>query len=262
MNWPREKYFILFGLSQKEKSWRAIYYLLILFLGSILFAAIVSPWVYWGFEKWNQFYPNLAIQYILDKGLDKTFDRLRWLPVLLFLPILLWHVHLFTAKKLGLVFQSKHLLITLKWFFIGMGMFGVTAIIQYNLVVFDFRIGFDDFKEMLFVASGIVIKAFFAALIIGMIEEIVFRGMVFRFFYTAMRPELAVTLSALFFAWTHFKDIPKEIMEESITTTWASGFVVAFWTLLSFTQTLEWIPFLNLFLSGLILNLVFLKNYS
>jgi membrane protease YdiL (CAAX protease family) len=51
-----------------------------------------------------------------------------------------------------------------------------------------------------------VTLSFAFGIIVSTIEEIIFRGLILRLFYTAtLYPWAALTLSAAFFAYTHFK---------------------------------------------------------
>jgi membrane protease YdiL (CAAX protease family) len=103
--------------------------------------------------------------------------------------------------------------------------------------------------------SGAVV----GALLLSWLEESIFRGMVFRMFYTAVRPHLAVILASLAFAVVHFKDVP---FPPGADAGWYAGLWVAAQQSVSFAFTAEWTELANYFLVGLVLCLVFLRTQS
>ena len=93
--------FMLFGLSVNERSWRGLYYLFAVYLGSLLFAALVSPWAYHGIQWLYGVFPDSSkLKYLAYKGFEDYFDRLRWVPVVLALPWLFARTKLWSLKRL------------------------------------------------------------------------------------------------------------------------------------------------------------------
>ncbi len=260
MRVPRDRSFLLFGLEEKEYSWRGVWLLILVYVGAIIFASIFSPFVYWGIQFWADTAPNRLNTYLAEKDFPRYFDRLRWLPVILLLPWLLKRCRLFSFQKLG--FESIRNPgmggRTLRWIVFGAGLILIAAAGQ------GMVLGLDTEPELTALkALQILLATLASALLIGVIEEAVFRGMILRMFYTALKPIPAVILSSLFFASVHFKKIPQEVWnDDSAAVTMGSGFFVGFWTLFSVVQTFEFVRFLNLFLFGTILCLLFLRTGS
>jgi len=103
-------------------------------------------------------------------------------------------------------------------FFVGAGQIicGATALNSY-----------EQFSAARFI--GWILLTLASAILVGTIEEIVFRGLVLRLFYTAtIYPWLALILSSLFFAYVHFKIPPGEWMKVS-SVYWNTGLWAAYW---------------------------------
>ncbi len=257
---PRERKFLLFSLEENEYSWRGIWLLALVYLGAIIFAAVASPLVYWAMQSWAETAPNQLNTYLAGKDFPRYFDRLRWLPVILLLPWLLKCCDLFSFKNLGFGALRKSGIYgtALRWTFFGVGLLLLAAAGQGVALGTGYTTGLTpgDVLEILMIGA-------LSGLLVGLIEEAVFRGLILRMFYTALKPIPAVFLSALFFASVHFKKIPNQIWDdESAVITLGSGFYVGFWTLLSVVQTFEPARFLNLFLFGVVLCLLFLRTGS
>ena len=257
MGLHREREFLLFGLGAEVRSWRGVWLLLGVFLGAMVFAAIFSPPVYWAMTAWAQAYPNDLNTYLAAKDFPRYFDRLRWLPVIIVFPWLLKVCGLWSWRALGMRGGPGWWRSMLSWFGAGIVMLGLVAATQ----AFGIGIGPKGAWSSLEVFH-VVAVAVLAGMILALLEESVFRGLVLRIFYTAMRPLPAVFIASIFFAIVHFKKIPAEIWSDETVVTWGSGFYVGFWTLLSVGTTFEWIKFLNFFLTGLVLCLLFLKTRS
>ncbi len=260
MRVPRDRGFLLFGLEEKEHSWRGVWLLMLVYLGAIIFASIFSPLIYWAIQTWAESSPNRLNTYVAEKDFSRYFDRLRWLPVILLLPWLLKRCGLFSWQKLGFGSIRKTAMggTTLRWIAFGAGLILIAAVGQGMAVGLEIETDLTALKSL-----QILLAALASALLIGFIEETIFRGMIMRMFYTALKPIPSVILCSLFFASAHFKKIPPDIWnDDTALVTMGSGFYVGFWTLLSVVQTFEFIRFLNLFLFGTILCLLFLRTVS
>jgi membrane protease YdiL (CAAX protease family) len=97
-----------------------------------------------------------------------------------------------------------------------------------------------------------------AGLILGFVEEVLFRGIVLRLFYSAFRsPLVAAVLSALLFAYTHFKAPVGGHVGQVL---WNSAVPVGMQTVWGIFQSFDCVLFMNLFGLGLFLNLLFLRK--
>ncbi|HQU09615.1 MAG TPA: type II CAAX endopeptidase family protein, partial [Opitutales bacterium] len=202
-------------------------------------------------EIWHESAPNGLNTYLVHKGFDDYFDRLRWVAFILGLPWLIHHWGLWSLTRLGFPRGSKTKRTLCRGILIGVVAVVLVAGAQSFFHVISWNIGNDETKIAL-----IVLKSLLGGLAIGFLEELVFRGLVFRVFYTAMPVWLAMLGTSLFFAYTHFK-MPDSIWlltDQQVHVD--SGFFVAYWTLLGITENFQLWPFVNLTLLGLLLNLI------
>lgn len=248
---------MLFGLGSHQLSWRGVYYLLWVYLGSLLFAAIVTGPVFAFFQWWAEVTEWKFMDYLADHTFDEFFDRLRMLPVLCGLPWLLVACGLFSFWNLGLRFDWSHRIRFCIWFAVGVAILAAVIVTQVAFTNVSLR-------ENVTLSRWITVPlgAMLSGLAVALIEEIVFRGLIFRIFYTAVRPLIAIVLSSAFFAYVHFKvpDVAAAMLEKS--SEWWMGFYVAFWMLFGVTVNFSWLAFLNLFVFGVLLCLIFLRTRS
>ena len=256
MQLGREREFILFGLSPDDRSWRGVGLLAVVLLGTLVIAAIVSPWIYWGVLAWAKAAPNELNLYLAEKDFPRYFDRLRWLSVILFLPWLLKRCGLLSWTSLGYASSRSDWRSAMNWFGVGLAMLALTAVVQTFTVGLNIKLSLISGEFIAVLMIGLM-----SGLLVAFVEETVFRGVVFRMFYTAISPIAAVIVSALLFAVLHFKKIPGSVGIED-TVSLGSGFYVGFWVLLSVFMTFEIFKFINLFFVGLMLNFLFLKSRS
>lgn len=94
-------------------------------------------------------------------------------------------------------------------------------------------------------------QSIIGALILGFLEELIFRGLILRCFYTAWGAFLGISLSSAFFAYKHFK-VPGVIWNsiDLHTAHWYSGFTVAYYDAIGIFMTFNLLEFLSLFLFG------------
>jgi membrane protease YdiL (CAAX protease family) len=251
----RDEYFMLFGLKPEEGSLRGLGLLAALFFGALLFAALAAPPVHWLAKAWADAYPCGPSLFLAKQKLPVFFDRLRWLPIVAGLPWLLKACGLWSWQRMGYKTDAPWLGAFLKWFAAGMAMIALVAAAQLLALPSSWRVGMDAANFFPAFALAITI-----GILVGLLEETVFRGLVLRIFYTAARPWIAVLLSALFFALVHFKKIPA--WNNAAGDGLWSGFYCAWATLYSVVLTFNLCLFLNLFMTGIVLNLLFLKTRS
>jgi len=246
----RDARFVLFGLDGREKSWRGVALLAAVFLGSLLLAGALTPPVYWLVQAWC---PHTAQwQWLLTKGVDVYFDRLRMLAILCGLPWLMSVCHLWSWQGLGLSFaKSDRSGFSIGW--LG----GIMLIVCLAMVQ----------GVSITVAGGGYLgaagEALLAGLLLGFLEETIFRGLILRIFYTATRsPLIALVATSAFYAYTHFK-VPASVWQNIAPGVhWNTGFFVAYWTTFGVVVDFDCGQFIVLWLLGMVLGALMLRHGS
>ena len=258
MKFKRDNNWMLFGKNSHEFTWKGVKYLLWVYFASLLFAAVVTGPVFTLF-KWVAAETNWKLfVYLVDgRSFDDFFDRLRMIPIVAGLPWLLVACGLFSFANLGVKFNREQLVRFAIWF-------GVGVVILTVVIAAQFAFGNVGMRQnaTLYRWSTVLLAATASGVAVALVEEIVFRGLVFRIFYTAVRPITAIVLSSLFFAYVHFKvpDVAAGVLEHS--SEWWMGLYTAFWMLFGITVNFSWMAFLNLFVFGVLLCLIFLRTRS
>jgi len=253
----RDRFFILFGCSEREYSWRGIGLLLVVYFSAIFVAAVLSPLIYDGFLWWARTDPNDVNAFFARKPFPRYVDRLRWITTLALLPWVLKTCGLLSAEQLGLPLAASRARRIVIWFGIGLILPALVAAFQIAVLTPNVAWAFSPLRILKILAVALL-----AAGLLGLFEETVFRGVLLRVFYTAMRPSRAVIAASLVFAALHFKKIPEGVWTRGEAVDFSTGFEVGLWTVLGICQAFDPIMFLNLFLSGFVLSLVFLKTGS
>lgn len=239
------------------QSYRGLYWLGIVYGGSILVAAILSPAVYWLVQAWDGVWPSATSHFLADQPFPRYFDRLRLGVAIALLPWLLKVSGLRSLGELGwrrptagAVDYSLHWLAGTS--FSVLLVFGQIAFLPIAL-------------EARFVWGGTTQAALAllpGAVLVGMIEETLFRGIVLRLFLTAWPVAAATWGSALFFALVHFKVPGGFVSAAGPAVLWWSGGEIARHTLLTVWTNVDPILLVNLTLYGAILNLLFRRTGS
>ncbi len=188
----RDPKHLLYGLRPEQSSLKGIWLLGLLYFGSLIAGAIISLIA---FRLTHYFDPD-ASSYLANQPYPRFFDRARWVSVLLLLPYLFLQCRITSWKAIG--FSRPVVSTSVAWFVSGIAM--IFIIYGFNTATGAFSFTWDND-----VLSSRIGDAIIAALLIGTLEEVVFRGLVFRMFYTALQPVAAILLSSLFFAALHFK---------------------------------------------------------
>jgi len=247
----RNARFVLFGLDEEKTTWRGVGLLAAVFFGSLLIAAVLTPPAYWLVEWWHRSTGSANAQWLLDKGVDVYFDRLRMGMIVLGLPWLMSQCHLWSWKGLGLSL-GKSALLAFCLYGLG-GIFLIHFLAHWGQVPAT-----ADWKspELLF-------EALLAGLLLGFLEETIFRGIILRIFYTATRQPLwALVLMSAFYAYTHFK-VPTSVWQHVAPGVhWDTGFFVAYWTTFGITENFDLAQFVVLWLLGMVLGVLTLKSGS
>ncbi|MGF1449493.1 MAG: lysostaphin resistance A-like protein [Opitutales bacterium] len=220
---------LLFDLKAGQTSLRGLGLLLGVYLGALLIAAVLAPPVYWLVEWLAGHFPkNGTLAYLAGKSFHDYYDRVRWVPIVLALPWLLKVCGLTGLSALGVRFSRRDLLLWAGLLVAGYCLFRLATLTQgwaTDVVRKPERLDRSIALTLLSMLPG--------AVLIGLLEEVVFRGLVLRIFLSAFRSAWpAIVLGSLFFAAVHFK-FPDPFWEGTgRVVEWHSGFYVAWWTLL------------------------------
>ena len=249
----REPAFILFGDGIDQYSLRGVKWFIYTYFGAFWLAGLIAPLAYLALQGIDTpADPDSVVAYLQSKPIAKYVDRFR----LLFATIaLFWMIGACRLwGRLGFYWGRNGLKQLFQFLFLGMVSLGCVVALQSILLdpYLKQNVAPADFVH-------VVTAALAGGLIIGLLEEAIFRGMVFRMFYSAGKPLAAVILSSLVFAAVHFKHVPDGVGEPF---QWYSGLVVAGYQSISVFLTVGAVDFLNLFLAGLVLNLLFLRTGS
>ncbi|MDX2111909.1 MAG: CPBP family intramembrane glutamic endopeptidase [Verrucomicrobiota bacterium] len=253
----RERHFLCFNLADDKYSLRGLGLLALVYFGALLVSAVLSPMVYAGVQAWHAAAPNAVTTYIHGKGFDDYFDRVRWLPVLIGLPWLMSVCGLWGKGNLGFRLSWSQIGDSVSWLTLGITFMAVVVLTQMAFIDVSLAAKYLDSG-----LEAVLIKALISALCVALLEQLIFRGLIFRLFYSAFRPWVAIWGAAAFFAYTHFK-MPGAVWDQTGGAVhWYSGFYVLFWNLLAITRAFQFVPFINLLLLGVLHNLVFIRTRS
>lgn len=253
----RRAEYMLFGLPVTRSSARGVWWLAALYLGALAVAALLAPALHALLQAWHEASPNAFTERAAGRPFPRTFDRLRWLPTLVALPFLLQACGLLSWRALGVRFCGTGWRQFGFYFLAGVGLLALAASFQAWHYGARLRLGLSAVD-----VASLVLAALVGGILIGLLEEIVFRGMVFRMFYTWVRPGAALLLTALFFSYAHFK-FPAELWDPHLRSgSWMDGWWVAFWTLGGIVHSFDALVFLNLALFGVVLGMLVLRGNS
>ena len=256
----RENSMMLFGLSASESSLKGIGLFLFVYLGATFFAAAATAPVYWAVQYLDSHFSLSLTKWMLGYEIDVFFDRLRWIPIILGLPWVLAKCGLFSLRNLGISFDRFHARMFLRFFLYGIGLSAFIFLMQliFTKVVYD-----GNFTAKLAIKT--LFSGLASGLILGFLEELVFRGLIMRSIYTAWGVWSAMILSSLFFAYKHFK-IPDSIWDNipsfASYPPWDFGFSLAYYDTVAIASTFNLVPFLSLFMFGMLLCAIYLRTKS
>jgi len=203
--------------------------LLLIFIGAPLLALIVSPWVYMVIQsraaevmQWvqeseaagtNLFWADLA-----DSVFDSPFRRVNDRCVLIAVLIFLVPAYRMSGLKGRADFGIPKRNDWLRLFGFGLIVAAASMLITYLIGLFAGVYGPAELDGGI---VGDVLKIILGALLIGVIEEILFRGYILNALRKSLGPVAAVLLSSALFAVVHFiKPAEPETVE------WTSGFLL------------------------------------
>ena len=237
---------------------RGLWLLLVLYLGTLVAAALVTPPVYWWIHGWAEGGSGDLAAYLAEKGLPRYFDRIRWLLVLLALPWLCRATGLTSRPALGLTGGRPAWLLAAAWLAAGLAM--VAAVAGGQLAGGTAELQAPGAASEVLAALA---AAALAAVLIAFFEELVFRGVVFRLAHRALPAWGSVPVAAGIFAVLHFQKVPSDAWPGGAggePVTWTSGFTVAWRSVAAMSGTADLHVLAALFLAGSVLCLLYLRH--
>lgn len=218
----------------------------------IALAAIISPILFATTRYLANTYSISLLQHYVDKGFGKFFDRSRWVALAILLPVFLNIIKLKLSRDIGLNRLSISKFI--KIFFLGCI---ITSIIYYSLSYIYLFKSKEVILSQHIVAS---LKMLICALIIGIIEEIIFRGIILNAFARTFSLTVAILLSSIFFAYCHIG--AGSCPQINTTFEYFDGIKCALWSLYGFTKNMSFMQLANLTTLGMTLSLLTVRYKS
>lgn len=255
----RDGFHVLFNKDEYQFSVRGLKILLVAFLVLHLVAAVLAPVAYKSMVWWDTHFPNSLNTYLSAKPFPVYFDRIRLLLLVLSIPWLFIQCRLLSVRKIGYSGDITWYSNFLRFYMAGL----ISTVFVLGILI---SVGAVEIESSLtfWGLLGGLIAAFLGAFFIGSFEELVFRSLFFRMFYTAFTPMISVVLSSVFYAYLHFKE-PLSLWDYDTPpadVTWLDGFFVGFWVLVGIVVNFDFVLFLNLTLVAYTLTVVFMKSRS
>ncbi|MBQ6533594.1 MAG: hypothetical protein IJI37_00335, partial [Opitutales bacterium] len=222
----REKELMFFGLNPDQKSYEGLKLFVIIYIGVALFAGALSSPIYWLVQWIDAANSTETTRWLLGKRLDVYFNRISYAGIIIMLPYMMKRCGLFSVRNLGLGFSRLAASRFAKFFALGVALSASIFACQYAFC--------DVAKSPEFTAGAlpkILGEAVLGGVLLALLEEVVFRALIMRCFYTAWGPVWAIVCGALFFSYKHF-GTPNSLWDElakNMTPTRDAGFIVAWY---------------------------------
>lgn len=254
----REKSLMLFNLDSDQFSFRGIWLFLFVYLGATIFAAIMTAPAFWTVQWYDSINPSETTKWLLGKNVGVYFDRMRWVPIVIGLPWVLAKCGLFSLKNLGINFSLKSLATFGRYFLFGLVLAGIIFSAQFAFGISKVKTGFDS-SDLISCAT----TAIFASLILAFLEELIFRGLIFRVCYCFSQPIIAALLCSLFFAYKHFKitgNFMNLLPGGGHTAPWDVGWFFAYYDAVAIGSCFHFVQFASLAMFGMLLCAIYVRT--
>ena len=250
----RDSEFMLLGLGAEEKSYRGALMFVGVYLGACLLAACFTAPSRWLVEWVDNVSPCRLSEYLMRKKLYVYFNRLCYFFIIIGLPYIMGKLRLFSFANLGLKLEKDSLRVYGKCFLCGVLM--AVSVFALQMIFCDVEFAHKSFVKVLGALAGAAASAF----VVGLLEETIFRCLIFRCFYTAFSPLFALVFTSAFFAYKHFR-VPRSIYGSIAGNTgFDAGFTVAYYDSFGIFYEFSAIAFASLFVFGAMLNIVYLRT--
>lgn len=241
----------LFGLSEEQYSYRGLFWFAAVYLGAFLLAGLLAPPLYFLFGWLAERAGDDSLwAYLYSKPFDRYVDRVRMLATA---GAVLWLIRYCRLWGRFGFDWSRHGWLQFVFAFAA-GVLMLALMLPLQVLVLDLEWQLPSSSAA--VVRAIVV-AMLAALLLSWLEEAIFRGMLLRIFWTAFARVAAVVISSFVFAIVHFKRVP---WDRDAEVGIGSGLEVAAMGVFSFVYTFEFFHFVNLFLAGVLLSMVFIRT--
>ncbi len=245
---------LLFGLKDGQRSIKGAYVFIVAYVLSTILGAIFAPPAFWLAQYLHETHPdNGTLTWLAGKGVDVFFDRARYVAIILALPVVFVKCRLTSLGALRMKINSRSLAEFAKYYLLGLLLLAFMFAMQLLFTDCEFKsISCGEF-------FGVLGRVFFATLFLGLLEELLFRDLIMRSFYTAWGMFFGIVLSSMFFAYKHFK-VPSFIGGLDLhSASWYTGFQVAWYDTVGIFMTFNLLAYLSLFLFGCVLCAMFLR---
>lgn len=256
----RDRQFMLFGLSPDRYSRRGVWLFFAIWFGALLFAGLFAPIVYHGFSLMAEGNPDGVAAGLVARSFDKFVDRCRYLPILFLLPWLMIVVGLL-GRSSGFLKANdlKGRPGSLRWFFgsciLGVAMAALLVTLQ---LVFTWY-----WPGEVSTTGGwlkVIGGAALSAILVGLIEEVLFRSLIFRIFYTGFRPKVAIVLSSMIYAYLHFSAPGEMLAGPNANPGFVAGLKIAGLNALGAFLNFNIIEFANYTALGALFSVLYLRS--
>lgn len=134
----------------------------------------------------------------------------------------------------------------------------ILVVVEGTLHLLGMRQMDPDLRTGVLSLALVVVKAVATGLLVGVIEELTYRGAILEGLLRHSRTGIAVTLGSLLYATVHFIEFPAFDPEAGLP--WYSGVLMLTHGFSAFQDLAIWDSFLTLFLLGLLLSVIRLRS--
>ncbi|MEO0794590.1 MAG: CPBP family intramembrane glutamic endopeptidase [Verrucomicrobiota bacterium] len=258
----RDRQFMLFGLSPDRYSSRGVVLFFAIWIVAFLFAGLIAPIVYSVMQSIASGNPDGWAADLLERPFDKFVDRCRYVPLLVLLPWLMLQVGLLgNARGFLMANDLRGRPASMLWGFyalvLGLALSGIIVLLQ---LVFTWYwpgevSGWGGWL-------GVIGGAALSAILVALIEEIIFRSMIFRLFYVALKPGKAIVLASMVYAYLHFSAPPGMLAEASANPGIFAGLKIALMNAAGGVLNFNLLEFANYTALGILLAVLYLRSRS
>ncbi len=198
----------------------------------------------------------LILENFIDLPFYKLVSHTTLICGLIFSGIYLKYHQIYSRQAFGFGAEKHIFLKSVLWGVIsGIVILSFLKVFLILLGIHQIKPSLDYFWSNLFI---IFIKAILSGLVVGLIEESIFRGALFSSLYKKTSALLAISLTSLVYAAVHFLEYRG--LPEGTETTWNTGMEILSGALFRFSDPNIIDHFMTLFALGILLSMMRLRN--